>query len=328
MPKITAIAPANIAFIKYWGKRNGSLNLPFSNSISMNLSECFTKTTVEFDEGLSDDAVKIDGKIATEKERARVSKFLDEVRKLAKMKAYAKVDSKNSFPKGTGIASSASAFAALALAGSRAAGLNLSKKELSILARLGSGSACRSTPDGFVEWKKGTKHKTSYAVQLVPPNHWDLRDIVLILSTKEKKVGSTEGHKLAPSSPFFKKRLQTLPKRINSLREALLKKDFPGFGRLLEQEAIELHIIAMTCNPPIFYLEPATWEIINKVRKWREEGVPIFFTLDAGPNVHLICESKNEKEILKRFGTIKGIQGVIVNKPTKGVHVEYPKCSL
>lgn len=319
--KATVIAPANLAFIKYWGKRDEKLRLPMNNSISMNLSECFTKTTVEFDKKLKDDIVTIDDKDATEKEKARVSKFLDEVRKLAKVKTRARVDSQNSFPKGTGIASSASAFAALALAATHAAGLKLSKKELSILARLGSGSACRSIPDGFAEWKKGTSHKTSYAVQLAAPDHWDLRNIVAILSKEEKEISSSEGHELAKTSPFFKKRLRLLPKRIKSLREALLKKDFSNLGKLLEEEAIELHIITMTSNPPIFYLTPKTWEIITTIQKWRKEGLQAYFTLDAGPNVHVICEGNQEKEILQRFDIIKGIQRIIVNKPAAGAHL-------
>lgn len=319
--KATAIAPANLAFIKYWGKRDELLRLPMNNSISMNLSGCFTKTSVAFDKGLEDDVVRIDGKAATEKEKMRVSNFLDRTRSLVGIKTRARVESKNSFPKGTGIASSASAFAALALAGSRAAGLHLSDKELSILARLGSGSACRSIPDGFVEWKKGNSNKNSYAVQIAPPKHWDLRDIVVIVTKREKKVGSTGGHKLAPTSPFFEKRLEILPGRTKNLRKALLAKDFSKFGELLEAEAVELHVMAMTSNPPIFYLEPKTWEIIGRIREWRKEGLGVYFTLDAGPNVHLICQAKDEKTVLRKLDEVSGIEKVIVNKPAPGARL-------
>lgn len=319
--KITAIAPANLAFIKYWGKQDEKLRLPTNNSISMNLSECFTKTTVEFDKELKMDVVKIDGQTATIKERDRVSKFLDVVRDLAKIESRARVVSENSFPKGTGIASSASAFAALALAGTHAAGLKLNKTELSRLARLGSGSACRSIPDGFAEWRKGHDHKSSYAVQLASPDFWDLRDIVIILSQKDKKTGSTQGHSLAPSSPFYKRRLQILPERIKKLKNALRNKDFPTLGELIEQEALELHTITMTSFPPIFYLEPKTWEIINYVQKWRAENLSVYFTLDAGPNPHLICLARNEKGLLRKLKKVNGIKKVIINKPATGAHL-------
>lgn len=318
MPKITAQAPANIAFIKYWGKQRQNLNIPFSDSISMNLSECFTRTQVEFDENLKNDSLTINNQPATEKETRRVSDFLDHIRKLAGMNFRARIKSENSFPKGTGIASSASAFAALALAGSRAAGLDLKPEELSALARLGSGSACRSIPDGFAWWRQGADHQTSYATQLAPPDYWDLRDLVVILHTQEKKVGSTQGHDFAASSPFFAKRLELLPQRIDRLRQAFFKKDISEFGPLLEEEALELHIIAMTSNPKIFYLEPKTWELMGEVKKWRQENLPIYFTLDAGPNLHLICESKDEKSALIKLGEIDGIKQVIANRPAAG----------
>ncbi|MBI4999258.1 diphosphomevalonate decarboxylase [Candidatus Gottesmanbacteria bacterium] len=324
--KATAVAPANIAFIKYWGKKDPSINLPFNDSISMNLSRCLTTTTVEFSQKYKQsfssnkrDEVYIrdEGKRATQ----RVVDHLERIRKLGKSRLRAKVVSFNSFPSGVGIASSASGFAALTLAATVALGLKLSERQLSILARLGSGSACRSVPDGFVEWKKGESSQTSYALSLAPEDFWDLRDIVVIVSLKKKKTSSLSGHAAALTSPYFKERLKNLPKRILKVKEAIESKDICLLGETSEEEAIDLHIIAMTSKPPIFYWEGKTLEIIKRVKEWREEGLAVYFTIDAGPNVHLICQGKDEEKVLKKLKEIKGIKQIIINKPAVGVRL-------
>ena len=223
MNKATAVSPANIAFIKYWGKRDSKLNIPFNDSISMNLSDCLTTTTVEFRDGLTSDEVFIDGLRIEGAGWDRVRFVLDEVRRMAKIDLFATVTSKNNFPSDAGIASSASGFSALALAASRAAGIKASQKGLSILARLGSGSACRSIPDGFTLWKRGRSDGSSYAIQIAKPAFWDLRDIVVVVSKEKKKAGSTEGHAAAISSPYFKARLTRLPVRIKKLCQHFIK---------------------------------------------------------------------------------------------------------
>jgi len=318
--KATAKSPANIAFIKYWGKKNTELNLPFNNSISMNLSNCFTLTTVEFAKRFKNDRVFIDNKEVLAGKKDRVIDIINVVRKKSELKWKARVISKNNFPADAGIASSASAFSALALAASKAAGLNLSIKELSILARLGSGSACRSVIDGFAEWKSGRDTQTSFAVQLAPSHHWHLVDIVSVVTKEAKKNSSTEGHSIALTSPYYKMRLVELQSRIKKLREALLKKEFEKFGQLVEEEAIDLHLIAMSSRPAVFYWNEGTIEIINALQKWREEeGVLAYFTMDAGPNVHVICQEKDKREVNRRLKKLKNVLSTIVNKPTDGV---------
>lgn len=291
--KATAESPANIAFIKYWGKKDPRINLPFNNSISMNLSNCFTVTTVEFSGRYKQDKIFIDGREVLAEKKKRVVNILNVVRKKAKIDWRAKVVSRNNFPADAGIASSASAFSALALATSKAAGFNLSLRELSVLARFGSGSACRSVVDGFAEWKKGRNSQTSFAVQLAPPEHWDLRDVVAVVTREKKKASSTEGHSLALTSSHYGTRLRKLRARIKDLRGALLKKQFERFGELLEEEAISLHMIAMTSTPPIFYWNGGTMEIISFLQEVREKGILGFFTMDAGPNVHIICRQRD-----------------------------------
>ncbi len=319
--KTTAISPANIAFIKFWGKKDPELNLPFNNSISMNLDGCLTTTTVEFSPRFSTDEVFIDGRKVRGEKKERVIKILNIVRKKSSLFWNSKVFSKNSFPSSSGIASSASAFSALALAASKSAGLNLTQKEISILARLGSGSASRSIIDGFAEWLKGRSSNSSYAIQIAPPTYWDIRDIVAVVENKAKRVSSTQGHQLAQTSPFFKTRLRLLPERIKLFKEAFFKKDFEKFGEILEQEAVELHTIAMTSRPCIFYLNSGSLVVIERVRRWRKEGILCYFTLDAGANVHVICLAKDAKKINARLKRIPEVLFTIANKPSAGTRL-------
>lgn len=321
MYKATTVSPANIAFIKFWGKKDPKINIPFNDSISMNLSNCLTTTTVEFNPNYLEDKILVGGKEMLETKKERVVKILDHVRKKSRLNLGAKVVSENNFPEGAGIASSASAFSALALASSRAGRLSLSLKELSILARHGSGSACRSVIDGFAQWQAGDSDKTSYAVQIAAPDFWELRDIVCVVNKEEKKISSTEGHGLATLSPYFKTRLKRLPEKISKLKEAFLRKDFRTFGQIVEEEAVDLHLIAMTSSPPIFYWNEGTMEIIKAVQEWREDGLLVYFTIDAGPNVHLICLEKDVTQVLKEIKKLKNVLFTIVNEPYKGSHL-------
>lgn len=324
--KVTAKAPANISFIKYWGKRDDDLRLPLNSSISMNLSNCYTVTTIEFSPNYQKDESKfLDKKdhvgYFVQEERRRIVKHLDRIRERVGTTLRARVFTKNSFPKSAGIASSASGFAALTLAAAKAADLNLSEKELSILARLGSGSACRSIPDGFVEWKKGKTSEDSYAYSLYPSDYWDLRDIIAIVSKEEKKVRTTLGMKTVKTSPFLKPRLATIDKRIKRVKRALKEKNLPLLGKTIEEEAINMHSVMMTQKPPLFYWNEVTIKIIKAVRQWREKGLSVYFTIDAGPNVHLICQAKDEKEVVKRIKALNGVLDVIINKPGQGTRL-------
>ena len=318
--KATAVSPANIAFIKYWGKKNSKLNIPFNDSVSMNLDKCLTTTTVEFNPHFRGDKVFVDGKKIEGDKKDRVINIIDLVREKSGISYGVKVVSKNNFPSDSGVASSASAFSALAIAGSCACGLKLSEKELSILARLGSGSASRSIVNGFVWWKKGKNNNSSFATQIVPETYWDLRDIVVIVEKKKKK-SSTEGHNVALTSPFFKVRQKNLPKRVRNVISAIKKKNLLKLGELIEQEAIELHVMAMTSNPPIFYWNKGTVEVIHKVREWRENGLVSYFTMDAGANVHVICQGKNVEKLNRRLKQLNGVYFTIKNKPSKGTHI-------
>ena len=319
--KATALANANIAFVKYWGNRDAVRRVPLNDSISMNLDHATTTTTVEFDAALNEDQVVIGGAEAQGAARNRVIVHLDRVRALAHVETKARVESRNSFPAGAGIASSASGFAALTVAATRAAGLDLNERELSMLARQGSGSACRSVPAGFVEWIAGSGSADSHAVSIAPPSHWDLRDVIAIVSTQEKQIGSTAGHAAAATSPFLATRVGALPVRFHRVRRAVLAKDLSLLGPALEEDALELHFVAMTSRPPVFYWTPGMVRVIQAAQRWRAEGLAVYFTLDAGPTVHLICESKDADQVTARTREIADVQQVIVNAPGGAAHL-------
>lgn len=322
--KATAIAPTNIAFTKYWGKKDEILRLPENGSVSMCLSDLLTTTTVEFSPKFKNDEIIINGGGVEKGEAERVIKHLDRVRKLAGQPAgglKAKVVSNNNFPSGTGLSSSASGFAALTLAASSAAGLNLSEKDLSILARQGSGSACRSIPSGFVEWLDGDTSETSYAKQIFPSNYWAIADVVAIVSEGKKEVSSTKGQQLATSSPFLAFRLAHMRQKNELVKKLIKEKNFKEFGELLEAEALELHSIMLTQKPALIYWTPGTLTIMKLVSHWRAEGLPVYFTINTGQDIHLICEAENIDKVREKLNSIEEVKNVIVNKPGEGARM-------
>jgi len=318
--KATCKSPANIAFIKYWGKADPKTRVPQNNSISMCLSDLCSVCTIEFKKEFKKDKIKfLNEKVIKPREIERIIKVLDRVKDLAKTNLRAKIVTKNNFPKATGVASSASGLSAVTLAACQALGLKLTKVELSKLARLASGTASRSIPDGFVEWKKGTNGSNSYAVQIFSPDYWQISDVVAIVTQKMKKIPSTSGHKLADTSPFQKTRIAGIHKKINAIKKTMKKKDFTKFGQILEQEALSMHAICLTSQPSILYWNQTTVKIIKKVKQWRENmELESYFTIDAGPTVHVICQSKDEKKLAGKLKKIKGIERIVINRPSIG----------
>ena len=313
MTTATAQANPNIAFIKYWGNRDNRLRLPINGSISMNLDGLFTNTTVTFNPSMQD-SLKINDHTVAGKGLERVSSILDLVRGMANMNEHAEVVSTNNFPAGAGIASSAAAFAALALASSRAAGLTLSEAQLSRLARRGSGSASRSIPGGFVEWKMGTGDDDSVAVSIAPPEHWNLADCIAIVSASHKKTGSTEGHAIAETSPLQNARVEDTPRRLDICHNAILNKDFDAFANIIELDSDMMHSVMMTSNPPLMYWQAATLGIFHEVRAWRASGLPVAYTVDAGANVHVLCLSEQAEKVKMHLAELPGVNEVLVAK--------------
>ena len=312
MATATAQASPNIAFIKYWGNRDNTLRIPSNGSISMNLDGLYTRTTVRFQSSLTLDKLIINGHEVTGKGLDRISYILDLIRGMANIHERAEVMSENNFPSGAGIASSASAFAALALAGNKAAGLQLSERDLSRLARRGSGSAARSIPGGFVEWQAGASDEDSFAFSIAAPAHWNLVDCVAIVSAAHKKTGSTEGHAVAPTSPLQAARVVDAPRRLEICRKAILEQDFNTFASIVELDSDMMHAVMMTSTPALHYWKPASLEVMNRVREWRMDGIPVCYTVDAGPNIHVICPETEAHVVDKKLREIRGVDNVLV----------------
>ena len=324
--KITATANANIALVKYWGKRNKELILPNNSSISLTLKGLNTITTVEFSENYDKDVLILDGQEVKEGEQLKkVISHLDLIRSLSGAKQKAKVVSNNNFPTAAGLASSASGFAALTLAATKAIGLDLSPKELSIISRQGSGSSLRSCMGGFVEWLKGSKDNgtDSYAKQIVSPEHWpEFRMITTIVSTRAKKVSSRAGMaQTVETSPMYAAWLNTIHKDLEAMKQGILNKDFTLVGSIAEANCLKMHTTMITTKPSIIYWAPATLEIMHSVQAWREQGLECYFTIDAGPQVKIICLENQVPEIKKKLQSFSGVKEVIVCKPGQGPRI-------
>ncbi len=310
--KKTAKAHSNIALVKYWGKGDEKLRLPVNSSAAIALDNLTTTTTVEFQENLTADQVDLVGEGFEVGEVEKVSKHLDRVRLLAGITTKAKVVSQNSFPKAAGMASSASGFAALSAAAAAAAGLQLSEKELSILARQGSGSASRSVPGGVSVWHAGTSNETSYAEQIEYPKDWDIRVLLVMAEdTSAKKVGSTEGMALATTSPYFQIAVREAEANIKKLQASMGAGDWRAFGKVVEDECFRLHTLCMTETPNILYWRGVTVEVFQKLLSLRERGVMAFFTVDAGPHVHVVCQGKDVTRVKAELEQLGGIKTII-----------------
>ncbi len=317
MAKTTVRAGSNIAFIKYWGVDDATINLPQTSSISMTLADAHTTTTVEWiDSQAAEDTIEIDGRTLTGEAGARIVRHLDRIRALAGTKQRARVKSCNNFPMASGIASSASGFAALTVAACKALSLDHDATALSALARLGSGSASRSLFGGFVQWDRGVDHATSVARMLYPPEHWALVDLVAIVSSAEKHVSSEGGHRIAATSPLNRARVAHVEELLPIVQRALATRDLALLGAAVEWDALAMHAVMQTGNPILLYWQPGTVEILHAVRHWRsEEGLAAYFTIDAGPNVHVLCDAHDASAVEARLSALPSVANVIVSRP-------------
>jgi len=317
----SAVASPNIALIKYWGNRDQSLRLPANGSISMTLGGLETHTTVTFDKTLPSDCLILEDKTASKSALERVSKHLNHIRRMASIKTSARVESSSNFPANVGIASSASAFAALTLAGTTAAGLELTPNELSRFARLGSGSACRSIFGGYVEWLVGEDDADSHAIPLAPPDHWKLIDLIAIISREYKDVGSTLGHDLANSSPIQSARVADCPRRLDICRAAIHKRDFHTMAMIVEQDSNLMHAVMLTSSPSLSYWLPDTLEVMHAVSTWRKEGLNVSYTIDAGPNVHCLCIEEHANQVEAQLRDLPGVIEILRAHPGQSARI-------
>ncbi|MBI4044526.1 MAG: diphosphomevalonate decarboxylase [Candidatus Diapherotrites archaeon] len=319
--KATANANANIALVKYWGKRNEKLILPHNSSISVTLDGLKTTTTAEFSKNFHKDEFTLNGERKSGEEAKKVSAHLTLIRKMFRRKEFCRVESQNNFPSSAGLASSSSAFAALTLASISALGFNPKPKELSIIARQGSGSASRSIFGGFAEWKKGVQvgGGDSYAVQLYPKEHWpEFRVLACIVSEEEKKVKSRAGMKqTVETSPFYRAWLATVEEDLKKTRRAIKEKNIGLLGKTAELNCLKMQATMITTAPSIVYWEEGTLKAMHAVWQLREEGVNAFFTMDAGPQVKITCLEKDLQKIKQRMNS-EGFGKIIESRPGDG----------
>ena len=312
---ITARACANIALVKYWGKRDAALNLPATGSLSLTLAALATQTTVTFDRALVQDELELDGFTARFADTARASTFLDLVRTTAGITTRARVKSHNEFPTASGLASSASGYAALALAASKAAGLALSEKDLSILARRGSGSAARSIYGGFVKMNAGDTTESAYAEPLTSPLVDNVRMVIAIVGGgTPKQHGSRDAMEhTAATSPYYGAWVQLVPKDLEDAMAALAKGDLEALGTLAEANALAMHASAMASRPAVVYFQPATIAVHNEVRGLRACGIAAWATMDAGPHVKVLTTDEDAPTIAMRIKDIDGVTAVTIS---------------
>ncbi len=317
MPGVTARACANIALVKYWGKRDADLNLPAAGSLSLSLAALVTETRVDFDAALGADLIELEGKPAGTAEAARVSSFLDLVRDRAGITTRARVTSFNRFPTASGLASSASGFAALAVATTHAAGLHLDPRELSILARRGSGSAARSIFGGFVRMHAGDTDEAAYAEPITSSLIDRVRMVIAIVGGGAPKThGSRDAmDHTAATSPFYRAWVDLVPRDLAAAEAALATRDLPALGDVTEHNALAMHASAIAARPGVIYWKPATLALLAAVRTLRQNGRAAWATMDAGPHVKVLTTVEDADHIARALANVEGVTATTISGP-------------
>lgn len=300
-----AFAPANIALCKYWGKRDAELNLPVNSSLSISLGKLGTRTTVKFAEKA--DRIYLNGKPAPKGFAERISVFLDLFRSEG---CFFEVRTKNNIPTAAGLASSASGFAALVKAMDDLMKWNFNPRELSMLARLGSGSATRSMYDGFAVWHAGQRADGMDSYSEGIDGSWpELRVGILEVSKARKAVGSTEGmNRTTETSELYEAWPAQAQCDFDELRTAVGTHDFSMMGKTAENNALAMHATMLAAWPPLCYWKPKTLTMMQKVWKARENGIEVYFTIDAGANLKLLFLQKDQRTVRGIFPDIKVVR--------------------
>ncbi|HTT14701.1 MAG TPA: diphosphomevalonate decarboxylase [Thermoplasmata archaeon] len=330
-PWVTYEAPPNIALVKYWGQRDRARMIPFNSSLSVTLDRFRSRTRLRFDPSLREDVVVLNGAPAAPGPRDGVVRFLDRVRALAGTELRAEVRSANNFPTASGLASSASGFAALAGAATRAAGLSLSDRALSALARFGSGSAARSVFGGFVEWQAGVASDGAdcYARPLYPARHWPtLVDLVAIVAgAPVKEVRSADAMQASVrTSPEYARRQREIPGRLRRMKAAIGARDAERLFPLVMEECDSFRTVCETTVPSLDYLTATSRAILAEVRALnRDRGRPVAaYTHDAGAHVHVFTLRRHLPAVRRAIARLPGVDATLVVRPGPGGHVVTP----
>jgi len=321
----TAVAHPNIALVKYWGKSDAERNIPAMGSLSITLEGLTTTTMVRVDPAFDHDEFFLDGREAPAM-AGRVTACLDRLRSLTGRNEFAVVESANDFPTGAGLASSASGFAALVLAADAAFGAGLDRGALADLARQSSGSAARSLYGGFVELRlTSDEHQPTETRQVLEPTAWPLRVVVAVTETGPKEVSSSEGMLLSEeTSPFYEAWVASSESDLAAARRAVEQRDFEALAEISESNCLAMHAVMLSSRPGLVYWNGATVECLHRVRELRNRGVPVFFTIDAGPQMKAVCPPEAFERVTAELETVPGVVKLLSSGLGKGARVVGP----
>jgi len=320
--RATAVAHPNIALIKYWGKSDIEQNIPAVGSLSITLDGLTTTTAVSFNSDLEEDEFLLGGQ-AIPKMSGRVSRCLDLVRERVGARTRARVESNNDFPTAAGLASSASGFAALVTAADAAMGANIPQNELADMARRSSGSASRSLFGGFVELRLTPDGPLPTETrQILEPFDWPLRVAVAVTDAGPKEIGSTEGMvRTERTSPYYASWVDSSEDDLAEARTAIARRDFEVLAEVSESSCLKMHAVMLSARPGLVYWNGATVECIRKVRNLRADGVPVFFTVDAGPQVKAVCAPEAFDRVAAELSAVEGVSQVLASGLGEGARV-------
>ncbi|MEY4583035.1 MAG: hypothetical protein RL701_7738 [Pseudomonadota bacterium] len=319
----SARARANIALAKYWGKLDANLNLPAVPSISITLDPLVTETRVEFLADLQHDEFLLNGEPSLSVELGRTTQLLDRVRAESGLTHKARVSSKNHFPTASGLASSASGFAALAAAARAAAGLPYDAAKVSALARRSSASAARSVFGGFVELPAGKVGDDALAAHVIhEPSYMPVSIVVAVTAEGRKAVGSTDGMTHTRlTSPYYEAWVEAAPKLADEVRAGFVARDLGRIGRAMEQSTLAMHACGLAAGPGLAYWQPATLAAFLRVRELRDSGLEVYATMDAGPHVKALCRASDALAVSKALSEVPGVLRTLLASPGPGVEV-------
>ncbi|MDH3977090.1 MAG: diphosphomevalonate decarboxylase [Gammaproteobacteria bacterium] len=317
--RASAIAHPNVALIKYWGKSEVTANLPAVGSLSVTLGALRTKSTVNFDADLESDVLILNGE-AQPSEQPRLVACLDALRRLAGRPEHAVVTSENDFPTGAGLASSASGYAALVKAAAEALGIDSDTPELLDITRIGSGSAPRSMFGGMaLLTMQGDRMDCR---QLLTPDDWPLAVAVAVTTERKKDITSRDGMEQSRlTSPFYEHWVTSHPADLDAAIQYCKDRDFMALAELAEHNCLKMHSVMMTTRPPLMYWSPVTLACMQKIMELRADGVPVFFTVDAGPQVKAVCEPGALADVVNALHDIPGVIRVIAGALGDGASV-------
>jgi len=318
-----AKARANIALAKYWGKSDEALNLPAVPSVSVTLDPLVTTTRVSFDSNQSDDVITLNGSCPSEGIQRRAFALIDRVRAIAGTRVRARIQSDNSFPTASGLASSASGFAALAAAATAALDLPIDLAMLSALARRSSASAARSIYGGFVELPAGAPGDDDLCARpLAATSHWDLAVVIAVMTERPKAIGSTEAMALTKqTSPYYRAWVDAAPRFATRVREGVLRRDLEMLGAAMEESTACMHACALAASPAVLYWEPATIAVLRRIIELRGRGLGVWATMDAGPHVKAVCLEREVTTVEAQLGSVPGVLRTVTARLGLGVEI-------